>query len=410
MAKSSTLTRARKSPRRLSGATTAKPYPGFPLTPHPSGRWCKKIRGKLHYFGKLAEPEASLERFNREWPYLKDGRTPPAIDTGDGCTIHLLVNAFLNSKRAKLNSRERELSPRSFRDYFRTCEILIDHFGRDRRIDDLRAEDFRDLRTKLAKTREAVALGNEINRIRGVLKFAFDEELIDKPVRFGQSFDRPSKKTLRHARNAAGPKLFTAGELAHILKAAEPQLKGMILLGLNCGFGNSDCATLPQSALDLNAGWVEFPRPKTAIRRRIPLWRETVEAVRKAIDERPDPKDPGDSSLVFLTKSGKRWVRVQPKRGDDSGRFVTFDPLSQRFRKLLDGLGINGHRNFYALRHGTETWGGEAKDQVAVDAIMGHVDPSMAGQYREAISDERLLAVVEAIRARVFPTHKHQVQ
>ena len=30
-----------------------KPYAGFPLTAHSSGVWCKKIRGKLHYFDGL---------------------------------------------------------------------------------------------------------------------------------------------------------------------------------------------------------------------------------------------------------------------------------------------------------------------------------------------------------------------
>jgi integrase len=387
-----------KSSRSDSPVKVRKPYPDFPLTPHPSGRWCKKIRGKLHYFGKTADDRtgtAALERFNREWSYLQEGRIPPPVDTGDGCSVRLLCNAFLTSKKAKLDSGE--LSPRSFADYFAICGLLVDKLGRDRRVDDLRPNDFAALRASLAKTWGPVRLRNEINRARVVFKFAFDQRLIDRPVHFGQSFDRPSAKTLRKARHAGGLRLFSVEELTRILAAADPQIRCMVLLGLNCGFGNSDCATMPQSALDLDGGWIIFPRPKTGIPRRVPLWPETIAALRKAITERPEPKDPADAGLVFLTRTGARWVRVQQKQGAES--IVSLDALSQRFAKLLKGLGINSHRNFYTLRHNFETIAGEAKDQVAVDSIMGHVDPSMAGQYRERISDERLKAVVDTVRA-----------
>jgi integrase len=387
-----------KSSNSTKTGKSAKPYEGFPLTPHPSRRWCKKIRGRLHYFGKVDNPEAALERFNREWPYLKDGRTPPPIDTGDGCTVRVLCNAFLTSKKAKLDSGE--LAPRSFQDYYRTCEILIDRLGRDRRVDDLRPDDFEALRKALAKTRGAVSLKNEVNRARVVLKFAFDQRLIEKPVHFGQSFDRPSAKSLRKARQEAGPRLFSADEMTRILDAADVQLKAMTLLGLNAGFGNSDCAGLPQSAIDLAGGWINFPRPKTGIPRRVPLWPETVEALRRAIAERPEPKDLADDGLVFLNRVGARWVRVQQKRGAE--HMVSLNALSLAFAKLLKRLGINGHRNFYALRHVFETIAGDSKDQVAVNSIMGHVDTSMAGVYRERISDERLRAVTEHVRTWLF--------
>jgi hypothetical protein len=138
---------------------------------------------------------------------------------------------------------------------------------------------------------------------------------------------------------------------------------------------------------------IDFPRPKTGIARRCSLWPETVAALRDALTKRPEPKSEGDAGLFFVTKYGLSWYKDTP----DS-------PLSKETAKLLKVLGVNGRRGlgFYTLRHTFRTVADEAKDQPAVDFIMGHVDASMGGHYRERIDDSRLRAVVEHVRTWLF--------
>ena len=108
-------------------------------------------------------------------------------------------------------------------------------------------------------------LGNEIGRVRMVFKYDYDQALIDKPIRYGQSFQKPSRKVLRIARSQNGKRMFEADELRRILNTRQQPIKAMTLLGINCGFGQSDLANFPQSALDLVSGWIDYPRPKTGI-------------------------------------------------------------------------------------------------------------------------------------------------
>jgi hypothetical protein len=53
--------------------------------------------------------------------------------------------------------------------------------------------------------------------------------------------------------------------LRAIIEKADQPLNSMILLGINCGFGIQDRGTLPLPALDLNKGWLDFPRLTTAL-------------------------------------------------------------------------------------------------------------------------------------------------
>jgi integrase len=408
-----------------------KPYEDFPLFPHASGRWAKKIRQKTHFFGRWgnsvqgkivpventdSSAAAALIEFNRQWPYLSEGRTPPVIDAGDGCTVRDLCNAFLTRKQGQVDTLE--LSQYSFCEYQRTTDALMAQFGRNRRVDDLRPDDFEALRKTFAKGCGLVTLKSKINRARVVLKFASDERLIDRPVAYGGAFNRPSAKNLREARNQAGVRLFERNDLLAMLDALDGKpvtvageqvlfpksvaLKAMVLLGLNAGFGNNDVASLPRSSVNLETGWLIFPRPKTAINRKVPLWPETVTYLRQAMLERPAAVDEADADLCFITERGTRFVRHQPSGTE--GRFVTISTLARRFEKLMSELKISGRKGlgFYTLRHVFQTRADEALDPVATSAIMGHGDSSMAAQYNEKLSDARLKAVTEVVRSWLF--------
>ena len=76
--------------------------------------------------------------------------------------------------------------------------------------------------------------------------------------------------------------MMEADQIRKLLEAADATTKAMLLLGVNCGFGPTDCATLPVDAVDLDAGFISYARPKTGIARRCPLWPETVQALKDA--------------------------------------------------------------------------------------------------------------------------------
>jgi integrase len=399
MSKSSKSARARKPDR------PQKPYPDFPLSPHASGAWQKKIRGKIHYFGRWARvvegkltrvPGDGWEDALREYQEVRDdlhaGRTPRV--NADGLAVGDLCNRFLTSKLRKQEAGE--LGRQTFADYKIVTDLMVATFGAGRLVEDLAADDFAILRDRMVKQWGPVRLANSITRAKSVFKYAADNGLVEKAVRYGTEFRKPDQSVLRRHRAKSGERMLEPDQLRTIIDAAPVPLKAMILLGLNAGLGNNDCATLPLSAVNLETGWLNFPRPKTGIGRRCPLWPETVEAVRQAIAERPTPADLESCGLAFLTAIGTPWVRASAAYRSDH--------LTKRFIELLQKLKLHRKRaGFYTLRHVFRTVADAARDTPAVDLIMGHNDPSMAGHYRERIDDTRLRTVVDHVHRWLWP-------
>lgn len=378
-----------------------KPRPDFPLFAHAAGVWAKKIRGKLHYFGPWSDPDAALKKYLDEKDDLQAGRKPRA--KRDGLPLRDALNRFLTAKKNKADAGE--LSLRQLRELRQTGARLIEAFGKVRLVEDLDSEDFEHLRTRLAMTRGPVALGNEIQRVRSIFKYCYEAGLIEKPVRFGPEFVKPSKKVMRQVRQAKGPRMFEAAELRKIIANAETALKAMVLLACNCGFGQSDIAALPTRAIDLKHGWVDFPRPKTAIERRCPLWKETIAALREALEHRPEAAEPNDACLAFLTYFGNRWVRVKVTETKDGPKYTPVDSVHLEFEKLLARLKMKRKGiAFYSIRRTFRTIADEAQDEPAVTFLMGHAPPEndMGAVYRQRIADARLKTVTDHVHRWLF--------
>src|SRR5436189_2742964 len=140
----------------------AKPYPDFPLFPHATRRWAKKIRGKMHYFGPWEDWQGALNRYQEQRDDLHAGRTPRA--SGEGVTVRDLLNSFLTSKKHRLDSGE--LGARTFQDYYACCDRVKQAFGATRLVSDLRPSDFEALRASLGETMGPSTLSVSINRVR----------------------------------------------------------------------------------------------------------------------------------------------------------------------------------------------------------------------------------------------------
>lgn len=391
-----------RTSRKPTAKKPKKPYPTFPLFPHATKRWAKKIRQKLHYFGPWDDPQGSLERYLAVKDQLHAGlpigkstsaTKPKAYQTAtDGLTINKLCAEFLQFKKSRIPTGE--LSERTYADYKNTCKIVEAFFGGEWIVESLTPGDFERLRSHLAEGRGLIALRNQIRHVRILFNYCENEDKIgDKRIRLGKGFT-VSQKAIDRANENAECRMFEVDELRKIVDTSRPPLKTMILLGINCAYGNTDIAKLTVGHIDFETGFVDFRRPKNNNKRRCKLWKQTLDALREII-----PKDAKKSDLVFVTNHGNPYVRFNGESG------TSIDQVAAHFRRLLEKLKLKAdNKNFYGLRHTFRTIADETHDLPAIRLIMGHKDPNIVeASYRETIYDRRIEAVVEHVHQWLWP-------
>lgn len=371
-----------------------KPYSGYPLTPHATGRWCKKILGKIHYFGSSWDDwEGALADYTQKAPYLHAGKVPPSefdIDDPGMLTVRSLSGEFLLAKKAKVDAGD--LSARHFAQLKVTAETTIAVLGASTPVVQVKPKDFQRIKERLQKTLGPVALQNAITRTRSIFKWGYKNDLLEREPRFGSDFNVPAK-AIRRAKNVAPSRFIVAEDIRAIIEAAKPQFRAIVMLGINCGLGNEECGLLQNRHLDLAGGWLEFARPKTEVRRRAPLWAETVAAIKEANKRIRRTKG---YHYFFRTARGNQWTT------DASGN----SPIGREFRNLAKEVGVyRPGVSFYSLRHSFRTVADEVGDLAAVHCVMGHADEltNMDHNYVDHISDARLKAVSAHVHDWLFP-------
>jgi integrase len=287
-----------------------------------------------------------------------------------------------------------------FRSYKDTRRVAK-HFGKSvplqTRLDNLSKKDFRGYRDALweeveQKNRRRSFANRPIRILRAAFRKAYRES--DHMVNGEAVCAMLSVLETRRERDATGATAITPTEFRALAGADDAQWKAIMYLAINCALGNTDIARLEHGHIDLDAGMMNFARPKTedaADRPRYtPLWPETVGALKAHVATTRSQK------LVFTTVRGNPWVRYTAK--------VSNDELAKKFSKLVKTVKIpRPGLSFYSIRHAAAEWAADTPgvDTLGVKFLLGHATAEMWGKYVTRTPD-RLQKAVEGIRRQLF--------
>ncbi len=372
--------------------------PGSPLSLI-NNRWCKKIKGKRHYFGtypRTTYREAVAEYERCRFDLAAGHAKPRNLSTTENAVADI-CDAFLVDRKGKIGNR-------TWSDY----KTVIDKFvlpglGKEKPADDLTPADFKRVRdrmeisTVVGETKKVgpKTVENYCTRARAIINFANELQMTERPISHGGYLANPEIKLKRKYVNEtySEGRDLSREEILDVLSIADTQMKAIILTAIGAGLLSVDIAYLRFNHIDLENGMVIYPRRKTEVARSFVLWPEARQAIREWLEVRPEPHEAELSDHIFLTSFGNLW-HSDEHRGN---------PLGREFKKLLKAAGHDRKGiSFSALRKSYRTavsiYTTDEADEKIADYICGHSNRSMRARYRQRYSRKKLIRISGYVR------------
>lgn len=313
------------------------------LTRHPNGQWCRRVEGKLRYFG--TDYEEALRRWYRS-------------SRSDLLGLGELARRWLDWKRSK------SLSDRTLEFYSYMVVKVMLGLGEKTDPATLSPEQIErwlnTLELGVWKKRHVLVI------LRSVLNWGEDMGHCELP-RGMRLWKGPSDREVR-SRRKSEEHLWSCQDIARLCLEGELKGRFMALLGINLGYGMQDMCSSPHVR---DGEFVGGPRQKTGIPRLGWLWPET----RNLWDELGGlPIAKPRSGHAFRT-----WKRHVEEMGIDPGPKRHYD-LRATLRTLMD------------------PWG----DIEVARLVMGHECRTIEKHYLRTISRDRVRTMCRRVRDQIM--------
>ena len=343
----------------------------FPLTLHPTGQYCKKINGRIRYFG--TDKKKALERYLAQATYLHGCQKSINMASNGKMTLKELCDIYLQYQHSKVLANK--LTPKHHNDQISSVRKLMSFLGRGRTIESISTLDLQNYKRKL---QSAYASVDRLNLNISVMKAMFHWARRNDILENIPNIDAISKGKVVHKDMYT----FNSQQIKKLLSAADVKMRAMIWLGLNCGFGCTDCGKLKWKELDLKNGRVRLARNKTGVRRNFPLWPETIQALKEL---------PRSGQLVFYTSQGHPWVTTVVKtKSNGERKYTPVNRVTPTFSRLMKKVRMQVPKGtgLCSVRRTAATMAARSGDPFAVQRLLGHVDLTMATRYVQDVSEQ----------------------